>query len=59
MQDASTIMYQTATKLFDLCKVTDYMANIEEDAANLVDNVEVFDVDGEEQALGEEIGVDF
>ena len=35
IQDDSTVMYRTAIKLIDLCKVTDFMANIEEDAAKM------------------------
>ena len=59
-QDDTTVMYKTATQLFEMCKVTDFMANIEEDAANLADNFEVFDVDAEEgQDLGEEVSLDY
>ena len=35
IQDDSTVMYRTAIKLIDLCKVTKFMANIEEDATRL------------------------
>lgn len=35
IQDDSTVMYRTAIKLIDLCKVTNFMANIEEDAARM------------------------
>ena len=35
IQDDSTVMYRTAIKLIDLCKVTNFMANIEEDAAKM------------------------
>ena len=59
IQDDTTLMYQTAIQLFDLCKVTDFMANIEEDAANLVNQFEPYEVDGDDDiVLEEEIGFD-
>lgn len=62
IQDDSTVMYKTAIKLFDLCKITEFMANIEEDAANYIAQApESFTEEAaadDEIGLGEEIGLD-
>mmetsp|Transcript_13092 Transcript_13092/g.17728 ORF Transcript_13092/g.17728 Transcript_13092/m.17728 type:complete len:96 (-) Transcript_13092:2124-2411(-) len=61
IQDDSTIMYQSAIKLIDLCKLTNFMANIEDDATRLATEAQEnndFGMAPEANCIGEEVDLD-